>query len=182
MAEGARAAFTLALLTSVSLTACAPVASPGAVTETQASTSTGPSPTATSLIFVADVVAVADRLPAGDPESSCRGTVTMTLDPTPKGPLKLATARFDIKLGSCAGDTIITDVHVHRGSENNLAIDATISQMTLTSGGGSGMSVNPGVKLTAVHDVIADTAGFYINLHSKRHPSGFMRGELRQGQ
>jgi hypothetical protein len=127
------------------------------------------------------VIAAAEQLPAGDPESRCTGTVTVTIDPTPKGALKLATARFDVKLTNCAADTVITDMHVHRGSENNLAIDAAMTPMTLTSGSGSGTSTNPGVKPAAVDDMIAGTAGFYVNLHSSRHPNGFMRGDLRRG-
>lgn len=146
-----------------------------------AGTSASPGPMlAEGIVFVANVAAVADRLPPGDPESSCTGEVTLMLDPTLRGPLKLATARFDVRLSNCAADTVVTDMHVHRGSDTNLAIDATVKPMTLTNGGGSGTFTNPGVKPTVIDDIVADTTTFYVNLHSKRHPNGVMRGDLRR--
>jgi len=170
-----------ALIASVSLAACASVPSPDTAKATSVAAASGPGATAPSFVLAADLVALADRLPAGDPEASCTGKVTVTIDPTPRGALRLATARFEVTVANCAADTVITDVHVHRGSENVLAIDATISQLTLTNGKGSGSSINPGVRPSAIDEIVADITAFYVNLHSKRHPAGFMRGELRRG-
>ncbi len=136
-------------------------------------------PTSKPLTFIAEVVASADRLPESDPESHCSGTVTVTLDPTPKPPLNVASARFDLSLNGCATDSVITDVHVHKGSESNLAIASTGS-LALTNGGGPGMLTSLSVSPKLIDEIVSNTTAFYVNLHSKRHPNGFMRGDIRR--
>ena len=136
---------------------------------------------AQSVVFVADVVAAAERLPPGDLEASCTGKVMVTIDPTRRPPLNLSTARFDLTLAGCAADTVITDLHIHKGSEAVLALSAEVISLTLTNGSGSGRATNSSVKPTIIDELVGDPAMFYVNLHSRRHPAGFMRGELRRG-
>ena len=103
----------------------------------------------------------------------------LTIDPTRRPPLDLASGRFEVTLSGCAPDSVITDVHVHKGEESNLAMAGQVTGSALANGAGSGAFTGT-IKPSIVDELATNTAPFYVNLHSRRHPNGFMRGELQR--
>ncbi len=157
------------------------VACGGATSGPAASSASPPSSTASAapLVFVADLTSA---LPASDPESSCTGSVRVTIDPTKRPPLQLVTASFELVMRGCASDTEIVGAHVHPVNESGpVRIDALIDRLSLPGGAGTGRSTNPGVNPRAVDEISADPSAHIFNLHTTRHPGGGVRGTLRRG-
>jgi hypothetical protein len=115
-------------------------------------------------------------------EGACSGAATVTIDPTPRGALRLAVARFEISVIGCPPGTTITSVHIHQlpiGDRNDEWIGSDLPELVLPKGDGSFTSTNQGVPVARAEEVVARPTDFYLHFHSKNNPVGFLRGELR---
>lgn len=125
-------------------------------------------------------IAVAPGL-EGDPEASCRGSVTVTLDPTLRGPLSLGSAQFELSVSACPVGTRIMTGRIHRqGDPANVLIDAQLKPFDLADGSGKTTSTNLAVRPSLIADIAADPAVFVFSWTSQRHPVGGFRGVLRK--
>jgi hypothetical protein len=143
-----------------------------------------PSPAAVTLLAALYAPAPDPILgPAVASETTCTGTATITIDPTPRGPLGLATARFDLDIRGCPPGTRITDAHIHQGPccPNEIWIASGLSELPLPTGSARASSVNLGIALSRAEALIARPADFYLHFHSVNNPvGGFLRGDLRR--
>lgn len=57
---------------------------------------------------------------------------------------------------------------------------AQVTAFALVRGSGAG-TFTGAIKPSLAEQVATDPSAFYVNLHSMRHPNGFMRGDLRLG-
>ena len=163
----------LALALAMSLAACGgPTGSPTAPAARSAS----------PVVFSADL---GSGLPAGDPEATCKGRVTITLDPTRRPPLDRLTAKFEVALNSCPASTRITEAHVHAGPAGvagaGIRMDALLGTFDLVNGAGATTTTNAGIEPRTLEEIAVDPGGFHFHVHSERHPNGFLRGQLRAG-
>ena len=150
-------------------------------------TSKSPSPTTTTgagtLVLVTSLhsgPSVSGRTAVAG-EDACRGSATVTIDPTPRGLLNLAVARFEISLIGCPPGTALTSVHLHQLPIGTVEewIGSDLPETVLRTGDGSFTSTNQGVPIARVQEVIAQPTNFYIHFHSKNNQAGgFLRGEL----
>ena len=159
---------------------CVTSAPPVAVSSTAPSQAAASSATSqNAIVLVADVV-VAPGL-EGDIEATCRGSATVTLDPTPRGPLSLASAQFELTVASCPGGTRITAGRITRqGEPTNVLIDASLAPFDLPDGSGRAMGTNPSVRPALIDEIVAGPSGFVFSWTSRRHPAGGFRGVLRK--
>lgn len=152
-------------------------------------TPTSPSPSVTSGLGYATTVLVTDLhsgpgvtgIPAAASEGACAGSATVTIDPTPRGTLNLATARFEISIIGCPPDIAITSVHIHRlpiGTVDEW-IGSDLGETVLRTGNGTLVGTNQGVPLARAEEIVAHPTDFYLHFHSRNNPAGFLRGELR---
>ncbi len=74
---------------------------------------------------------------------------------------------------------MITDIHIHKDTEANIAMAGQVTGSTLSNGAGSG-TFTGSIKPAVVDELAANALAFYVNLHSRRHPNGFMRGDLQR--
>ena len=160
----------------------------GACVERTVPTSKTPSPAPTDVTGASAIVLVAmlhsgpgqSGLPAAAGESACRGAATVTIDPTPRGALNLAVARFQVTIIGCPPGTTLTSVHLHRMPIGTVEewIGSDLPEFAMPSGDGSFTSTNQGVPLARAQAVVDDPTNFYIHFHSRNNPVGFLRGEL----
>ena len=76
-------------------------------------------------------------------------------------------------------------MHIHRGSPNvagPVVLDSTFGS-PVTSGPGNATFVRRAefvstAQLNVIEEVLADPAGFYVNIHTASAPGGILRGEL----
>jgi uncharacterized protein (TIGR03437 family) len=92
------------------------------------------------------------------------------------------------------GETRITGLHIHRGGRADngpVLIDSGISgtnSVTVDATGrgriqrqGQTLATNA-TGLEAVNGVLANPAGYYVNLHTTENPSGVMRGQVERAE
>lgn len=152
-------------------------------------TPTSPSPSMTAGLGYGTTVLVTDLhsgpgaagIPAAASEGACAGSATVTIDPTPRGTLNLAVARFEISIIGCPPGIAITSVHIHRlpiGAVDEW-IGSDIAETVLRTGNGTLTGTNQGVPIARAEAIARSPTDFYLYFHSCNNPVGFLRGELR---
>ena len=69
----------------------------------------------------------------------------------------------------------VTAMHIHAGAEG----DVSPVVVEFISGNEGCLIVSPGgVTEAALRAIAAEPAGFYVDVHSERHPEGAVRGQL----
>ncbi len=152
-------------------------------------TPTSPSPSMTAGLGYATTTLIADLhsgpggsgIPAAASEGACAGSATVTIDPTPRGTLNLAVARFEISLLGCPPDIAITSIHIHRLPIGTLEewIGSDLGETVLHTGNGTLDGTNRGVPLARAEQIVAHPTDSSVHFHSRNNPAGFLRGELR---
>lgn len=114
--------------------------------------------------FTATLVGGAAETPAGDPDGT--GTAAITIDPVTNE------VCWDITTTNIA-DAVVSHIHVGAAGTNggvvvNLDVDGF-------SGSSAGCVTDAAADLDAI---IANPAGFYVNVHTADFPAGAIRGQL----
>ena len=121
-------------------------------------------------------------------EAASTGTATIVIRITrdSNGSATAATADFQFNVGGFPGDSTITMAHIHPGAAGSIGgilVDTGLSAGQLGLSGGGGSITRNGINVpadTAVA-IVNNAAGYYFNVHSTRHASGVLRGQLQGG-
>ena len=121
------------------------------------------------------------------PESSGRGTATITFNLTRNtaGAIQSGTVDFHYDLTAFPAGTTITASHIHTGGSGVAgAVLVSTGQSAATSLGlpnGAGSWETRGISTAdaaTLQSIIDNPAGFYFNVHSTLNPGGVARGQL----
>lgn len=150
-----------------------------------------------TFIFRADLRAANEVPPVTDAEASCLGQVIVTLhvirDPAGGATLGgapknvAATMQFDLTISGCPTTTLITLFHIHQseaGSNGEVVVDSgqqPSDPIALTTGATAGTITKTSltVKPEVANTFLMLPWTYYFNVHSKLHPDGMIRGQLR---
>jgi uncharacterized protein (TIGR03437 family) len=134
-----------------------------------------------------------NEVPAiNDPNASAVSTVTMLFTANPQGVLTSATFNFDINYVGMPADTVFTGYHIHRGAAGTngpVTIDSGITGNNTVAANQNGagtmnfdieVNLNAAAQVNTAYDIIGDPGAFYLNLHTRVAPGGFVRGQLRR--
>ncbi|MDP9468816.1 MAG: CHRD domain-containing protein [Chloroflexota bacterium] len=114
--------------------------------------------------FTANLVGGAAETPAGDPDGT--GTAAITIDPaTDEVCWEITTTNI--------ADAVVSHIHVGAaGSNGGIVVNLDVDGFSGTS---SGCVTDAAADLEAI---IANSAGFYVNVHTADFPAGAIRGQL----
>jgi hypothetical protein len=121
----------------------------------------------------------ASACPAGTGKGGQGVKLTATLQPVAPATTGSGSATVTIQLGkeqlcytlTVSGLTGVTAAHIHRGSTGDVVVPFTAP----TSGTSSGCVT---VAKDLLREILANPAGFYVNVHTTAFPNGQIRGNL----
>ncbi|MGH2471079.1 MAG: CHRD domain-containing protein [Candidatus Limnocylindria bacterium] len=161
----------------VLVVACSGPAAAPSPTPTPTPTATPtPAPTPANT-FKATLSGTNEVPPITSAEATCAGDATVTFTAT--------TAKFDVIIRGCPSTAAINIGHIHEaaaGVNGGVVINTGLTAGELTlSGGGATFSKTATADAALITKIMANPAGFYVNLHSTLHPAGVIRGQLTKG-
>jgi CHRD domain-containing protein len=184
----------VALLSSL-VVACGGGASPsplppptGPLVRTREPTPTPP-PTV-AIVFTSELRSANEVPPITDAEASCtgQGRVILRGQLDSAGKIATATAQFSLLVTDCPNSTKITQAHIHQGSTGQagpIKVDSGLKASAPIEMERGEMGINqPDIAVTdvaVIANMLANPAGYYLNVHSVTHPDGFLRGQLVLG-
>lgn len=137
--------------------------------------------------YFSAAVSPANEEPAitGD-NSSGQAIITAVVRRNDSGNIVSGTIYFDVNY-TFGGPVTITGLHIHQGGagiNGPIRFDTGITPDATVNAEGTGnifrvVEVTGGAALTALSPLLADPAGFYLNLHTAAHTGGLMRGQLQ---
>lgn len=178
---------SLATAAALLVAACGGAAQPApTATATRSAAPTAAPTAANTVTFTADLKSENEVPPIANEEKSGTGKATVTLDLTrdAAGKITAATAKFDIVLSGFPTTTAIRLAHIHKGiagANGGVVVgiktdgDAPIA---LTTGGTTISKTGVTVKPEDAEAILADPAGYYVNVHSAANGGGVVRGQL----
>jgi uncharacterized protein (TIGR03437 family) len=113
------------------------------------------------------------------------GGLQVTIEITRNSAGAITAANMSL-LGSVTfpGSVTVQGLHIHEGdsrTNGNVRFDSGLSSTTtLVFGSGAGLIIRdvPTVDLAILQRMLANPAGFYVNLHTTAHPSGALRAQF----
>jgi hypothetical protein len=118
--------------------------------------------------------------------ASGKTTVWMHVVRNAKGDIMRAAVDFGVRY-AFPGPVTVTGLHIHRGSaavNGPVVVDSGVMGATAMedTAGTAGVTrqavITAAAGLAVVKDILADSEGFYVNLHTTANPSGALRGQL----
>ncbi|MBI2818882.1 MAG: CHRD domain-containing protein [Acidobacteria bacterium] len=118
--------------------------------------------------------------------SSGQAIIAAVVRRNDSGNIVSGTVYFDVNY-TFVGPVTVTGLHVHQGGagvNGPIRFDTGITDNATVNAEGTGnifrvVEVTGGTALTALSPLLADPAGFYLNLHTADHTGGLMRGQLQ---
>ena len=123
------------------------------------------------------------EVPAVASNNGGDGTIEMQLIRDANGNLTQATVDFRVNYFFAAADTLRA-MHIHRGTaaaSGPVVIDSVFGSAIPVEGNGSllrSTTITDAARLAIIEEILANPAGFYLNLHTGSHPGGEFRGQL----
>jgi hypothetical protein len=147
-----------------------------------------PSPASTAR-FTAALLANSEVPPVTGDESGGSGTATLTFNLTKDAAGNITAATMDATVsaqGFPAG-TALTASHIHPGApgaNGGVFVSLGLAPGEVTFANGSGSFTKRGLTVTAdqANSILANPAGFYLNIHTAANPGGVARGQLTRLQ
>jgi hypothetical protein len=147
-----------------------------------------PSP-ASSAMFTAALLPSSEVPPVTGGEANGSGTATLTFNLTKDAAGTITAATMDATLsvqGFPAG-TALTASHIHPGvvgANGGVFVSLGLAAGEVTFANGSGSFTKRGVTLTAdeANAILANSASYYLNIHTAANPNGAARGQLTRVQ
>ena len=151
------------------------------------------SPTSPSAVstekFTAMLLPVNEVPPITDNEARGSATATITFNLTKDSQGYVTAASMDVS-GSATGfpsGTALTKAHIHPGSAGAnggvfVNVGLADGEVTFPSGGGSFSKTAIALTVDQANAILANSSGFYFNIHTARHPDGVARGQLARTQ
>jgi CHRD domain len=144
------------------------------------------SPSATPLVFTAQLQA-GNEIPAvSQAEQTAHGAVQITMTPTrdSSNNITAVTAKFEIQLAGLPTNTTFVGGHIHpapAGVTGPVIINTGLSSGTppvYQSDTATWTFDNINVPLPFFNAIVANPSNFYFNVHSFSNPGGVARGQL----
>ena len=149
---------------------------------------TSPSP-GTSTTFTANLLTANEVPPIGNEEAGGSATATITIAVTNDSSGYATAATMDVSLTATGfpNGTALTKAHIHpgaAGTNGGVFVNVGLADGEVTFPSGAGSFTKRGIVLTVdqANTILANPAGFYLNIHTARNPDGVARGQLTRAQ
>jgi len=149
---------------------------------------TTPSP-ALSAKFTATLLPASEVPPVSGSEAGGSGTATLTFNLTRDSGGNTTAATMDVTVTATGfpPGTALTASHIHPGIAGVnggvlVSLGLAPGEVTFASGGGSFTKQGLTMTVDQANSIMANPAGFYLNIHTAANPGGVARGQLTAGQ
>jgi len=151
-------------------------------------TSTMPSSTSTATLTT-DLLTSNEIPPVTGTEASASGTARLTfnLSKDSGGTITSATMDATVSATGLPPGTVLTASHIHTGATGTnggilVSLGLTDGEVAFSNGGGSFTKRGIAVPVDQVNSILANPAGFYLNIHTVANAGGVARGQLTRVQ
>ena len=153
------------------------------------SNDTPASPSASSPKFTA-VLLPSNEVPAvTGTEATGSGTATLTFNLTKNSAGNITAATLDVTVSATRfpAGTALTASHIHSGAAGvnaGVFVNFGLAPGEVAFANGDGSFTRQGVTMTVdeANSIMANPAGFYVNIHTADNPGGVARGQLTRVQ
>jgi hypothetical protein len=151
---------------------------------------TTPSPASSSSVTVTAALLPSSEVPPiNGTEANGSGTGTLKFDLTrdAAGNITAATMDATVSVTGFPAGTALTASHIHpgaAGANGGILVSLGLSAGEVTFATGSGSFTKQGITVPAdqANSILANPAGFYLNIHTAANPGGVARGQLTRTQ
>lgn len=150
--------------------------------------STSPS-SGTAETFTANLLPANEVPPIANEEAGGSASATITFNVTKDSAGYVTAASMDVSLTATGfpNGTALTNAHIHpgaAGANGGVLVSLGLAAGEVTFPSGSGSFTKRGIVVTAdqANAILANPAGFYLNIHTARNPDGVARGQLSRAQ
>jgi hypothetical protein len=154
--------------------------STGCGSDTPTTPSTGSPVTFTATLLPGNEVPAVAGAEAG---GSGTARVTLNLTKDPAGNVSAATLDVSVSAAGFPPGTALTASHIHAagaGVNGGIVVSFGLSAGEVTFPNGSGSFTKQGISVPAdqANAIVANPAGFYVNIHTAANTNGVARGQL----
>ncbi len=153
------------------------------------STPTLPSPTSTTVKYTAALLPSSEVPPVVGSEANGSGTATLTfnLNKDSGGNVTAATMDATVSVSGFPAGTALTGAHIHPGAAGTnggilVSLGLAAGEVSFATGSGSFTRQGVTVPVDQANSILANSGGFYLNIHTAANPGGVARGQLTQAQ
>jgi CHRD domain len=146
---------------------------------------TAPSPTSSSVTFTAALQPSSEVPPITGTEANGSGTATLKFNLTKDsaGNVTAATMDATVSVTGFPAGTALTASHIHPGATGAnggvlVSLGLAAGEVTFATGSGSFTKQGVTVPVDQANSILANPAGFYLNIHTAANPGGVARGQL----
>jgi hypothetical protein len=150
---------------------------------------TGPSPASSAVTFTAALLPASEVPPVGGTEANGSGTATLKFNVTKDaaGNITAATMDATVAVTGFPAGTVLTASHIHpgaAGANGGVLVNLGLAAGEVSFATGSGSFTKQGITVPAdqANSILANPAGFYLNIHTAANPGGVARGQLTRMQ
>ena len=151
---------------------------------------TTPSPASSSSVtFTAALLPSSEVPPITGTEAGGSGTGTLKFNLTKDsaGNTTAATLECTVSVTGFPAGTALTASHIHPGATGAnggilVSLGLAAGEVTFSTGSGSFTKQGITVPVDQANAILANPAGFYLNIHTAANPAGVARGQLTRTQ
>ena len=148
-----------------------------------------PSPASSSVTFTAALLPSSEVPPINGSEANGSGTGTLKFNVTrdSAGNITAATMDAAVSVTGFPAGTALTASHIHPGAPGAnggilVSLGLAAGEVTFPTGSGSFSRQGISVPADQANSILANPAGFYLNIHTAANPGGVARGQLTRTQ
>jgi hypothetical protein len=149
-----------------------------------------PSPSSSSSVtFTVALLPSSEVPPIGGTEANGSGTATLKFNLTrdAAGTTTAATMDATVSVTGFPAGTALTASHIHPGAAGAnggilVSLGLAAGEVTFATGSGSFSRQGIAVPVDQANSILANPAGFYLNIHTAANPGGVARGQLTRTQ
>ncbi len=152
-------------------------------------TPTAPSAASSSVTFTAALLPSSEVPPINGTEGNGSGTATLKFNLTKDsaGNITAATMDATVSVTGFPAGTALTASHIHPGAAGAnggilVSLGLAAGEVTFATGSGSFTKQGITVPVDQANSILANPAGFYLNIHTAANPGGVARGQLTRTQ
>src|SRR5262249_32090490 len=148
------------------------------------STPSQPSNTSTSMLTTT-LLSSNEVPPINGAEAGGSGTATLQLTTTKASSGNVTAASLNVTVSATGfpAGTSLTASHIHGGNAGTnggilVSFGLGAGEVTFPNGSGSFTKQNVAITADQANSILANPAGFYVNIHTAANPGGVARGQL----
>jgi|RhiMethySRZTD1v2_1073278.scaffolds.fasta_scaffold382202_2 hypothetical protein len=152
-------------------------------------TPTTPSSASSSVTLTAALLPSSEVPPINGTEANGSGTATLKFNLTKDsaGTTTAATMDATVSVTGFPAGTALTASHIHPGAAGAnggilVSLGLAAGEVTFATGSGSFTKQGITVPVDQANSIVANPAGFYLNIHTAANPGGVARGQLTRTQ